>query len=585
MNSSPESLQSVFDRTFAGIGQAREAFTPQLRPREVGTITSVSAGIAKVSGLPSVGFDELVKFPGGVFGIAFNVDEHELGVVLLGEYSHLHAGDEVERTGRVLDVAVGDGFLGRVIDPLGRPLDAGTPVTASGRLPIERPAPAIMDRAPVTVPLQTGLKVVDALIPIGHGQRELILGDRRTGKTAIAIDTILNQRDRNVVCVYCAIGQRASAVAKTIAVLRESGAFDYTVVVVAEGNDPPGLAYIAPYAATSIAEHFMEAGRDVLIVYDDLTQHARAYRELSLLLRRPPGREAFPGDIFYIHSRLLERATHLREERGSGSLTALPIIETEAQNISAYIPTNLISITDGQIYLSPSLFELGVLPAVDVGKSVSRVGGKAQRAAYRAVAGDLKLAYAQFEELETFARFGARLDEATRKIIEHGKRIRACLKQPEFAPVSVSAQIAILLALTADLFDPVPLDQMTDAEHAVRDAATKIPAAVCKRFDTADKLSDEDRKIIIDIARQAVAPFQPKPEAKPAGDPDTEATPEPKHGGESEPRAEPRPRPEPKAQPAAPSMSKPHSEGEPKPDATHKPEAEPQVKAKAKDSS
>ena len=350
-----------------------------------------------------------------------------------------------------------------------------------------------MDRAPVTVPLQTGLKVIDALIPIGRGQRELILGDRQTGKTAIAIDTILNQRGQNVVCVYCAIGQRASAVAKAVAILREKGAMDYTVVVVTEGNDPPGLAYIAPYAATSIAEHFMEAGRDVLIVYDDLTQHARAYRELSLLLRRPPGREAFPGDIFYIHSRLLERATHLSKELGGGSLTALPIIETEAQNISAYIPTNLISITDGQIYLSPSLFELGVLPAVDVGKSVSRVGGKAQRAAYRAVAGDLKLAYAQFEELETFARFGARLDEDTRKIIEHGRRIRACLKQPEFAPVSVPAQIAVLLALTAELFDPVPLDQMTDAEHAVQEAAAKIPAEVAARFETAETLSDEDR--------------------------------------------------------------------------------------------
>ena len=304
----------------------------------------------------------------------------------------------------------------------------------------------------------------------------MILGDRQTGKTALAIDTILNQGDKDVLCVYSAIGQRASAVAKTVAVLREKGAMEYTVVVVTEGNGPPGLAYIAPYAATSIAEHFMERGRDVLIVYDDLTHHARAYRELSLLLRRPSGREAFPGDIFYIHSRLLERATHSARERGGGSLTALPIIETESQNISAYIPTNLISITDGQIYLWPSLFELGVLPAVDVGKSVSRVGGKAQRAAFRAVAGDLKLAYAQFEELETFARFGARLDEDTRKTIEHGRRIRACLKHPEFAPVSVPAQIAVLLALATERLDRVPLDQMTDAEHAVREAAADIPA-------------------------------------------------------------------------------------------------------------
>jgi F-type H+-transporting ATPase subunit alpha len=365
--------------------------------------------------------------------------------------------------------------------------------------------------------------VVDALIPIGRGQRELILGDRQTGKTTIALDTILNQRGQEVVCVYCAIGQRAAAVAKAVAILREQGALDYTVVVVTEGNDPPGLAYIAPYAATSIAEHFMEAGRDVLIVYDDLTQHARAYRELSLLLRRPPGREAFPGDIFYIHSRLLERATHLRAELGGGSLTALPIIETEAQNLSAYIPTNLISITDGQIYLSPSLFALGVLPAVDVGKSVSRVGGKAQRAAYRAVAGDLKLGYAQFEELETFARFGARLDDDTRKIIEHGRRIRACLKQPEFAPVSVPGQIAVLLALTADLFDNVPLDQMTPAEAAVLESAVKIPAEVGARFATAKELSDPDRQTIIELARQALEPFQPRPEAKPGepqGEPD-----------------------------------------------------------------
>jgi F-type H+/Na+-transporting ATPase subunit alpha len=503
----PDTVQSALDRAFLRLKQGREAFTPQLTPREVGTIVNVSTGIARVSGLPSVGSDELVKFRGDVSGIAFNVDENEIGVVLLGEYWHLHAGDEVERTGRVMDVAVGDGLLGRVIDPLGRPLDGNGPVASSGRLPIERPAAPIMDRAPVTEPLQTGLKVIDALIPIGRGQRELILGDRQTGKTAIAIDTILNQRGRDVLCVYCAVGQRASAIAHAVAKLREKDAMDYTVVVVTEGNDPPGLAYIAPYAATSIAEHFMEQGRDVLIVYDDLTHHARAYRELSLLLRRPPGREAFPGDIFYIHSRLLERATHLRKELGGGSLTALPIIETEAQNISAYIPTNLISITDGQVYLSPSLFQLGVLPAVDVGKSVSRVGGKAQRAAYRAVAGDLKLAYSQFEELETFARFGARLDEDNRKVIEHGLRIRACLKQPEFSPVPVSAQIAVLLALTAGLFSEVPIDRMTDAEQAVRNAAAEIPAEVGERLDSADRLSDEDRETIVEIARKAIQEF------------------------------------------------------------------------------
>jgi F-type H+-transporting ATPase subunit alpha len=408
-------------------------------------------------------------------------------------------------------VAVGDALLGRVIDPLGRALDGGAQPATRSRLPIERPAAPIMDRAPVTEPLQSGLKVIDALIPIGRGQRELILGDRQTGKTAIAIDTIFNQRDKNVLCVYCAIGQRASAVAKAVANLRERGALVYTVVVVAEGNEAPGLSYIAPYAATSIAEHFMEAGRDVLIVYDDLTHHARAYRELSLLLRRPPGREAFPGDIFYIHSRMLERATHLNQERGGGSMTALPIIETEAQNISAYIPTNLISITDGQIVLSPSLFELGVLPAIDVGQSVSRVGGKAQRPAYRAVAGALKLAYAQFEELETFARFGARLDEDTRQSIVHGQRIRACLGQSELSPVTVPAQIAILLALNAALFDPVPLERMTAAQQAVEAAANGLPAVLGKRLADAEALTDADREQVTEAARQALAAFLPTP--------------------------------------------------------------------------
>ncbi len=510
----PENLKNVFDGAFAEISQVREKLAPQLALREVGTITSVSTGIAKVAGLPGVGFDEILKFPGDVYGIAFNVDADEVGVVLLGEYWQLHAGDDVERRGHVMDVPVGHELIGRIVNPLGRPLDGRGPLNSTARLPIERPAPPIMDRAPVTVPLQSGIKVIDALIPVGRGQRELIVGDRQTGKTAIALDTILNQRGKNVLCVYCAIGQRASGVAKVVATLRAKGAMEYTIVVVTEGNDAPGLAYIAPYAATSIAEHFMIQGRDVLIVYDDLTHHARAYRELSLLLRRPPGREAFPGDIFYIHARLLERATRLRPELGGGSLTALPIIETEAQDISAYIPTNLISITDGQIYLSPSLFELGVLPAVDVGKSVSRVGGKAQRAPYRAVAGDLKLAYAQFEELETFARFGARLDEDTRKTIEHGRRIRACLKQPEFAPVSVSAQITLLLALTAGLFDTVRIDKMPDAEGAVLEASTSLPAEICARFNTAEKLSDEDRKATIEIARQALVSFQPKPQAK-----------------------------------------------------------------------
>jgi F-type H+-transporting ATPase subunit alpha len=511
----PNVVQTGLDRAFDGLRSAREAFAPQLMPREVGTVTNVATGIAAISGLPDVGFEEVVQFPNGLQGIAFNVDENEVGIILLGEFENLHAGDEALRTGRVMDVAVGDALIGRVIDTLGNPLDGKGEIATDARLPVERPAPPIMDRAPVVVPLQTGLKVIDALIPVGRGQRELILGDRQTGKTTVAIDTILNQRGQNVLCVYCAIGQSASSVAKVIANLRAKGAMEYTIVVVAEGNDAPALAYVTPYAATSIAEYFMEKGRDVLIVYDDLTRHARAYRELSLLLRRPPGREAFPGDIFYIHSRLLERATHLRAEGGGGSLTALPIIETDAQDISAYIPTNLISITDGQIYLSPTLFELGNLPAVDVGQSVSRVGGEAQRAAYRAISGDLKLAYSQFEELESFARFGTRLDDATRRIVDHGQRIRACFKQPESQPVPVLEQIIVLLALTTGLFDAVPLEKVGDAEAALRTASTAIPADIAARLISDDKFSDADRAAILAVATQALAPFQPPAKAAP----------------------------------------------------------------------
>ena len=503
-----DSLLPDLDRTFGSLRRAREAFVPNLTPREIGTLTSVSTGIATVSGLRGAGFEELIQFPGGLSGIAFNMDEDEIGVVLLGDYTHLHAGDEVTRTGRVMDVGVEEPLLGRVIDPLGRPLDDLGPLVCSQRLPIEREAKAIMDRAPVTVPLQTGIKVIDALVPIGRGQRELILGDRQTGKSAIAIDTILNQRDENVICIYTAMGQRASAVAKAVADLRAHGAMPYTIVMVSEGSDAPGLNYIAPYAATSIAEHFMEAGRDVLIVYDDLTQHARAYREISLLLRRPPGREAFPGDIFYIHSRLLERSTHLRQDLGGGSLTALPIIETEAQDIAAYIPTNLISITDGQLYLSPTLFELGILPAIDVAKSVSRVGSAAQRASYRAVAGDLKLAYSQFEELESFSRFGTRLDEHTRQVIGHGQRIRACLGQQQFVAVPVAEQIALLQALSGGLLDPIPLDRIAAAEEALRAAIAQMPSALRQHYLADGTLNAADRTSVAQIVAGALAPFK-----------------------------------------------------------------------------
>ncbi|MBC7535282.1 MAG: alternate F1F0 ATPase, F1 subunit alpha [Ferruginibacter sp.] len=509
-----DELDNIIEKSFKQIEEARDNYVFSFAPREVGYVTSVSAGVIKISGLPNVGFEELLKFPNGLSGIAYNIDENEIGAILLGEESLLNAGDEVMRTGRVMDVPVGNELIGRVINPLGEAVDGKGTIVTNQRYPIERPAPAIMDRQAVTVPMQTGLKVIDALIPVGRGQRELILGDRQTGKSAIAIDTIINQQDKNVICVYCTIGQRASSIAKVVATLKEKGAMEYTVVVVTEGNNAPGLKYIAPYAATSIAEYFMEQGRDVLIVYDDLTHHARAYRELSLLLRRPPGREAFPGDIFYIHSRLLERSTRLTDELKGGSLTALPIIETEAQNISAYIPTNLISITDGQIYLSPKLFELGILPAVDVGKSVSRVGGKAQLPAYRSVTGNLKLAYSQFEELENYARFGTRLDEHTRTTIEHGKRIRNWLKQNELHPLSVIQQLVELLALTGSLFDTVPIEKMKDAEAALLQTCTTLAADMQQRLLSDKQLSDEDKAAILKLAADALFTFQEKKEEK-----------------------------------------------------------------------
>lgn len=471
-----------------------------LRSVETGTITRVGQGVALASGLPGVLAHELVRCADGTHAIAFNLDPQEVGLVLLSNAETLQVGMEVRRTGRVIDVPVGHGLLGRVVDGLGQPLDDRGEVHAIMRWPIERDAPAILDRAPVERPLETGIKVIDALIPIGRGQRELILGDRQTGKTAIAINTLINQRDKNMVCVYCAIGQRSTAVARVLATLRANNALAHTVMVVASGDEAPGLQYITPYAATSIAEYFMQQGQDVLIVYDDLTRHADAYRQLSLLLRRPPGREAFPGDIFYLHSRLLERSSQLHGKRGGGSLTALPIIETEAQNIAAYIPTNLVSITDGQIYLSPQLFRLGNLPAVDVGKSVSRVGAKAQFPAFRAVAGDLRLSYTQFEELETFARFGSRLDDATRHAIERGRRVREVLKQGEAETLTACEQVAVLLALTNGLFDDLPLAQVAHLEQAVRRALLSPEDEVCVRIQAGEKLSTADRDHLLELA-------------------------------------------------------------------------------------
>ena len=498
-------LRGLLDETRATIERAFEGPAPRPHSRETGTVIDVGGGVARVRGLPGLPSEALVGFPNGLYGIAINLEPEEVGVVLLGPAEQLRAGDEAHITGRPVDAPVGEGLLGRVLDATGRVLDDGGPLRVAARRPVERDAPAIMDRAPVTTPLQTGLKVVDALIPIGRGQRELIVGDRQTGKTTIAVDTILNQRDRDVISIYCAIGQRGTAVARVVETLRQHQVLGRSIVVVASGEDAPGLQFITPYAATAMAEFFVEQGRDVLIVYDDLTRHARAYRELSLLLRRTPGREAFPGDIFYIHSRLLERATHLREDKGGGSLTALPIVETQAQDISAYIPTNLISITDGQIYVSPDLFRMGFMPAVDVGKSVSRVGGKAQLPVYRAVTGDLRLSYSQFEELETFARFATRLDEDTRATIERGRRVREVLKQPENSPLPVAEQLVTLRATTEGLLDGVAIEAVARVQPAMWKAIREQLPGLCSRLDAGEQPEDADWGEMMEVARRAIA--------------------------------------------------------------------------------
>ncbi|AOY90203.1 F0F1 ATP synthase subunit alpha [Marinobacter salinus] len=478
---------------------------PTLRSHETGTVIQVGGGIARVRGLASVTSEELVQFPDGVLGVAINLEPDEVGIMLLGDSEKLGAGIRVTATGREADTPVGEGLLGRVIDATGKVLDGGKPLEFHERRPIERPAPEIIERSPVTVPMETGIKAIDALIPIGRGQRELILGDRQTGKTSVAIDTIINQRNKGVKCIYCAVGQRATAVAKAVETLRKHDALDHTVVVVAPDDDPPGLRYITPYAATTMAEYFMEKGYDALIVYDDLTRHARAYRELSLLLRRPPGREAYPGDIFYIHSRLLERSTHLRKEFGGGSLTALPVIETQAQDISAYIPTNLISITDGQIYLSPVLFQKGLLPAIHVGKSVSRVGGKTQHPALRSVASDLRLSYSQFEELETFARFSTRLDKETRATIERGRRVREVLKQNERHPLRASEQVAVLKAVNAGLLDDVPLDAIANAEKRIQKHLLETLPELCANMENGETLDDDQWQRVLSELEVALA--------------------------------------------------------------------------------
>ena len=494
-------LRQTLDHALGTMQRVAGTSRPRIVIGEVGTVRRIGHGIAVIDGLPGVRAEELVRFPHGDLGLTLNLDPEQVGVVLLSRIEGLGAGAEVHRTGRVLDFPVGTALIGRVVDARGLPMDGRGPIRATERRQVEGPAPTLIERAPVNVPLQTGIKVVDALFPIGRGQRELIVGDRQTGKTTLALTAIHNQRGTGVLCVYCAIGQRAASVGRIVAELNRAGALRYTSVVVAGSEDPPGSQYIAPFAAMTLAEHFANQGRDVLVVYDDLTSHARAYRELSLLLRRPPAREAYPGDVFYLHARLLERAT---QRRTGGSVTALPIIESQAETLSAYIPTNLISITDGQLYLSPALFRRGQTPAVDIGLSVSRVGGKAQLPAYRAVAGSLRLAYAQFEELESFARFGTRLDERTRHTLERGRRVREVLRQAELETVPVSEQIPVLLAASSGLMDELPLTQVGMAERHIRDEVRRQCGILCDRLEAGEPLEEEDRETLLRVAGGAI---------------------------------------------------------------------------------
>jgi len=427
-------------------------------------VISIGDGIARIYGLDNVMYNELLEFPGGIFGIALNLEEDNVGSILLAESHKIKEGDIVKRTGRIISVPAGDAVIGRVLSPLGEPLDEKGPIRAETFMPIEAMAPGVVDRRPVKEPLQTGIKAIDAMIPIGRGQRELIIGDRQTGKTAIAIDTILNQKGQNVICIYVAIGQKQSTVAQVVKTLSEAGAMEYSLVVAASASDPAALQYVAPYAGCAMGEYFRDRGGHALLVYDDLSKHAAAYREISLLLRRPPGREAYPGDVFYLHSRLLERAAKLNDDKGGGSLTALPIIETQASDVSGYIPTNVISITDGQIYLQPDLFNGGQRPAIDVGISVSRVGGNAQIKAMKQVAGSLKMDLAQFRELEAFTQFGSDLDKTTVAQLERGKRLSELLKQEEGLPMPVERQVVSIFAGTRGFLDEFPVARVRSFE-------------------------------------------------------------------------------------------------------------------------
>ncbi len=496
-----EEITEIIRQQLSGIGRGVDV-------SEVGTVTSVGDGIARIYGLDKVMAGELVQFAHNVAGLALNLEEDSVGVVLLGEYQAIGEGDECRRTGRIMSVPVGQAVVGRVVNPLGQPIDGKGPVNTTEFYPMERLAPGVVDRKPVKEPLQTGLKAIDSMIPIGRGQRELIIGDRQTGKTAIAVDTIINQKGKDVICIYVAIGQKKSTVAQVVKTLEEHGAMEYTIIVSASASEPAPLQYLAPYAGCAMGEFFLYNKQHAVVIYDDLSKHAAAYREISLLLRRPPGREAYPGDVFYLHSRLLERASKLNDEKGGGSLTALPIIETQAGDVSAYIPTNVISITDGQIFLETDLFHSGVRPAVNVGISVSRVGGSAQVRSMRSVSGTLRLDLAQYRELAAFSQFGSDLDKVTLAQLNRGRRLVEILKQGQYQPMRVGLQVASVFAGTQGLLDNLAIDAIRPFETALHQSLVDEKADLLVRLEKAAKFDDalagELRAAITDFKQQYI---------------------------------------------------------------------------------
>lgn len=474
--------------------------------QNVGVVVEVGDGIAKIEGLSEVQASELIEFPGGIFGLALNLEQYSVGAIILGDFTKIKEGDEVKTTGKLLQVPVGEEMLGRVVDALGKPVDGKGPIKTRQAYPVEKVASGVITRQSVSVPLQTGIKAIDSMIPIGRGQRELIIGDRNTGKTTIAVDTIINQKD--VICIYVAIGQKSSKVAQLVAKLEENGAMDHTIIVAASASDPAPMQYLAPYSGTAIGEYFMDQGKDALIVYDDLSKHAWAYRQVSLLLRRPSGREAYPGDVFYLHSRLLERSARMSKDFGGGSLTSLPIIETQAGDVSAYIPTNVISITDGQIYLESDLFFAGMRPALNVGLSVSRVGGSAQNKAMKGVAGKLRLDLAQFRELAAFAQFSSDLDPGTKAQIERGKRITEILKQPPYQPVPVEEQIVILWAATQGFLDELPVEKVREFEGKFISNLKLKEKDLLKEIKDKKELDEKLTKKLEDVTKKFVESFK-----------------------------------------------------------------------------